>query len=50
LADHLQVSMEEVLEALAAARIRREMSLDVPVGDDTEVCLGDLVAAPAESG
>jgi Sigma-70, region 4 len=23
------------------------MSLDVPVGDDTEVCLGDLVAAPA---
>jgi RNA polymerase sigma-B factor len=39
--------MEEVLEALAAARTRREMSLDVPVGDDTEVCLGDFVAAPA---
>jgi RNA polymerase sigma-B factor len=41
------VSVEAVVEALAAARTRWEMSLDVPVGDVPEVCLGDLVAAPA---
>jgi RNA polymerase sigma-B factor len=32
---------------LAAAQSRQEVSLDRPVGDDTECCLGDLVAAPA---
>jgi len=38
---------EQVLEALAVARCRQELSLDRPVGDDIEVCLGDLLAAPA---
>ena len=36
-----------MLEALAVARCRQELSLDRPVGDDIEVCLGDLLAAPA---
>ena len=35
-----------MLEALAVAHSRQELSLDRPVGDDTELCLGDLVAAP----
>jgi RNA polymerase sigma-B factor len=47
LAEHLQVAEEQVLEALAVAQSRQELSLDRPVGDDTEVCLGDLMAAPA---
>jgi RNA polymerase sigma-B factor len=34
------------LEALVAAGSRLEVSLDQPVGDDGDVCLGDLVAAP----
>jgi RNA polymerase sigma-B factor len=46
LAAHLEVSEEAVLEALAAMTNRRELSLDQPVGDDGDVCLGDLVAAP----
>jgi RNA polymerase sigma-B factor len=37
---------EQVLEALAVAQCRQELSLDRPVGDDIEVCLGDLLAAP----
>src|SRR5215207_7493472 len=47
LAKRLQMAEEEVLEALAVARCRQELSLDRPVGDDIEVCLGDLLAAPA---
>jgi RNA polymerase sigma-B factor len=47
LAECLQVAEEEVLEALAAAQSRQELSLDRPVGDDTDSCLGDLVASPA---
>jgi len=47
LAQRLGVDEEEVLEALAVAQSRQELSLDRPVGDDTEVCLGDLVASPA---
>ena len=47
LAKRLQVAEEEVLEALAVAQCRQELSLDRPVGDDIEVCLGDLLAAPA---
>ena len=43
---HLEVSEEVVLEAWAAVTSRRELSLDQPVGDDGDVCLGDLVAAP----
>jgi RNA polymerase sigma-B factor len=46
LAERLQVTEEQVLEALAVAHSRQELSLDRPVGDDTELCLGDLVAAP----
>jgi RNA polymerase sigma-B factor len=46
LAERLQVAEEEVLEALEVAQSRQELSLDRPVGDDTECCLGDLVAAP----
>jgi RNA polymerase sigma-B factor len=47
LADQQEVGEEEVLEALAAAGSRRELSLDQPAGDDGDHSLGDLVAAPA---
>jgi RNA polymerase sigma-B factor len=46
LADHLQLTVEEVLEELKAARSRREVSLDQPVGQDADDRLGDLLAAP----
>jgi RNA polymerase sigma-B factor len=46
LAEHLEVSEEEILEAMAAATSRLEVSLDQSAGDDTDVRLGDLVAAP----
>jgi RNA polymerase sigma-B factor len=46
LAHNLRMEEEQVLEALAAATTRHELSLDRPVGDDTDSCLGDLVAAP----
>jgi len=46
LAQRLEVAEEEVLEALAVAQSRQELSLDRPVGDDTARCLSDLVAAP----
>src|SRR5215204_1217886 len=47
LAHRLGVAEEEVLEALAVAQSRQELSLDRPIGDDTTRCLGDLVASPA---
>jgi RNA polymerase sigma-B factor len=47
LADQQQVGEEEVLEALAAAGSRRELSLDQPAGEDGDRSLGELVAAPA---
>jgi RNA polymerase sigma-B factor len=47
LAEHLEVGEEEVLEALAAAGSRREVSLDQPAGNEGDGSLGDLVAAPA---
>jgi RNA polymerase sigma-B factor len=47
LAEHLEVSEEEVLEGLAALSSRSEVSLDQPAGDKAELRLGDLVAAPA---
>jgi RNA polymerase sigma-B factor len=47
LAEYLEVGEEEVLEALAAAGSRREVSLDQPVGNEGDGSLGDLVAAPA---
>ena len=46
LAEHLEVGEEEVLEALAAVSSRSEVSLDQPAGDETNLRLGDLVAAP----
>jgi RNA polymerase sigma-B factor len=45
LAEQLQMDEAAVLEGLAAASSRREVSLDQPVGD-ADGCLGDLVAAP----
>jgi RNA polymerase sigma-B factor len=45
LAEHLAIGEEEVLEGLAAAASRREVSLDQPAGDERDLCLGDLVAA-----
>jgi RNA polymerase sigma-B factor len=46
LADYLEVSEEAVLEAMAAATSRDEVSLDQPAGDNLNLRLGDLVAAP----
>jgi RNA polymerase sigma-B factor len=45
LAEHLELDEEEVLEGLAAAGSRLEVSLDQPVGEDGEASLGDLMAA-----
>jgi RNA polymerase sigma-B factor len=47
LAEHLQLSEEQVLEGLEAAQTRIGYSLDQPVGDTANVCVGDLVATPA---
>ena len=47
LAEHLEVGEKEVLEALTAVSSRWEVSLDQPVGDEADLRLGDLVAAPA---
>jgi RNA polymerase sigma-B factor len=49
LAEHLAVDEEEVLEALAVASSRRELSLDQPVGDDPGTRLGDLLPDPSPS-
>jgi RNA polymerase sigma-B factor len=49
LAEHLEVGEEEVLEGLAAAGSRLEVSLDQPVGDDGDASLGDLTAAAGAS-
>jgi RNA polymerase sigma-B factor len=46
LAEHLGLGEEEVLEALAAASSRQELSLDQPAGAHPDLRLGDLVAAP----
>ena len=47
LAQHLELGEEEVLEGLAAAGSRLEVSLDQPTGEEGDLRLGDLVAAPA---
>jgi RNA polymerase sigma-B factor len=47
LAAHLELGEEEVVEGLAAAGSRRELSLDQPASDEGDRSLGDLVAAPA---
>ncbi len=46
LAEHLELGEEEVLEGLAAAGSRLEVSLDQPTGEEGDLRLGDLVAAP----
>jgi RNA polymerase sigma-B factor len=46
LAEHLALDEEEVLEGLAAAGSRLEVSLDQPVGEGGDASLGDLMAAP----
>jgi RNA polymerase sigma-B factor len=46
LAEHLELGEEEVLEGLAAAGSRLEVSLDQPVGDEGDARLGDLLADP----
>jgi RNA polymerase sigma-B factor len=46
LAEHLELAEEEVLEALTAVTSRWEVSLDQPAGEDADLHLGDLVAAP----
>jgi RNA polymerase sigma-B factor len=46
LAEQLELDEEQVLEGLAAAGSRLEVSLDQPVGEDGDASLGDLVAAP----
>lgn len=46
LADHLHVTVGEVLRELGVAMSRREISLDQPLGDDADDCLGDHLAAP----
>ena len=45
LAEDLGLGEEEVLEGLAAAGSRLEVSLDQPVGNDGDASLGDLMAA-----
>jgi RNA polymerase sigma-B factor len=45
LAEQLALSEEEVLEGLAAAGSRLEVSLDQPAGEDGDASLGDLMAA-----
>ena len=45
LAEHVELAEEEVLEGLAAAGSRLEVSLDQPVGEDGDASLGDLMAA-----
>jgi RNA polymerase sigma-B factor len=44
LAEHLEMSEEAVLEALAAVTSRQEVSLDQSARDDTDIRLGDLMA------
>jgi DNA-directed RNA polymerase specialized sigma24 family protein len=46
LAEHLEVGEEEVLGALMVVSSRWELSLDQPAGGETDLSLGDLVAAP----
>ena len=45
LADHLHVTVGEVLKELGVAMSRREISLDQPLSDDADDCLGDHLAA-----
>jgi RNA polymerase sigma-B factor len=46
LAAQLEMAEEEVLEGLAAASSRVEVSLDQPVGGEGDGCLGDLMLTP----
>jgi RNA polymerase sigma-B factor len=46
LADHLQLTEQELLETWAAAQSQVGLSLDRPASDDTDASMGDLMAAP----
>jgi RNA polymerase sigma-B factor len=46
LAEHLELDEEEVLEGLAAAGSRLEVSLDQPAGEAGDASLGDRMPAP----
>jgi RNA polymerase sigma-B factor len=46
LADHLQLTEQELLETWAAAQSQIGLSLDRPAGDDSDASRGDLMAAP----
>ena len=46
LADQLRLTEPEVLETLEAAETRIGRSLDRRVGDDDDLLIGDLLAAP----
>jgi RNA polymerase sigma-B factor len=46
LAAHLSLSQDDTLEAIEAAHSRSEVSLDQPVGEESEVTLGDHLPAP----
>jgi RNA polymerase sigma-B factor len=46
LAAHLDMTMEEVVEALEVAGTRIDCSLDAPLGEAEDSSLADLVAAP----
>jgi RNA polymerase sigma-B factor len=43
LAEHLELGEEEVLDGMAAAGSRLEVSLDQPAGDEADLRLGDLI-------
>jgi RNA polymerase sigma-B factor len=47
LAEQLDMDEEEVLDGLAAAGSRHEVSLDQPVGNELDGSLGELAVAPA---
>ena len=46
LAEHLNASVEEVLEAIEVAQTRAAPSLDQPAGEDGDAVLGDFVTSP----
>lgn len=49
LAGHLDLSLEETLEAIEAAHSRSELSLDQTVGEQGDTSLADLMQAPGPS-
>lgn len=50
LADHLDVPLDDVVEALSADGCFTPTSLDLPVGQDGDASLGELMADPSGEG